>query len=99
MRIGCTIDKGLSTPSECRSKTEKHQRISKKDQRISDKHQRKFSLSHFTFRTLFAVTGSRISQMEGHQPLSLEKKPIILQDFAENCMKMKEIDREVGTRP
>ena len=37
--------KGLSTPSESRSKSEKDQRASEKDQGINSKHQRKFSLS------------------------------------------------------
>ena len=39
------IDKGLFTPSECDSESEKDQRTSKKDKRIYDKHQRKFSRS------------------------------------------------------
>ena len=39
--------KGLFTPSESRSESEKDQRTRKNDQRINGKHQRKFSLSHW----------------------------------------------------
>ena len=42
----CKRSKGLFTPSENWSESEKDQRTSKKDQRINGKYQRKFILSH-----------------------------------------------------